>query len=163
METQGRNLLLSAAAGSGKTATLTARIIRSLTAPEQPADISRLLVVTFTRAAANELKTRISAALSAALTEQPGNRHLTRQLISLGSASICTIDSFCLSLVRANFQTLSLSPDFRLADETELAVLKRAMMDDLIEEYYDKNPTENLPLWRITSSACETTASSLLF
>ena len=138
METQGRNLLLSAAAGSGKTATLTARIIRSLTDPEHPADISRLLVVTFTRAAANELKTRISAALSAALTEQPGNRHLTRQLISLGSASICTIDSFCLSLVRANFQTLSLSPDFRLADETELAVLKRAMMDDLIEEYYDK-------------------------
>ena len=137
METQGRNLLLSAAAGSGKTATLTARIIRSLTDPEQPADISRLLVVTFTRAAANELKTRISAALSAALTEQPGNRHLTRQLISLGSASICTIDSFCLSLVRANFQTLSLSPDFRLADETELAVLKRSMMDDLIEEYYD--------------------------
>lgn len=138
METQGRNLLLSAAAGSGKTATLTARIIRSLTDTETPADISRLLVVTFTRAAANELKTRISAALSAALAEQPGNAHLTKQLISLGSASICTIDSFCLSLVRANFQSLSLSPDFRLADETELAVLRRSMMDDLIEEYYDK-------------------------
>ena len=137
METQGRNLLLSAAAGSGKTATLTARIIRSLTDSENPADISRLLVVTFTRAAANELKSRISAALSAALAEQPDNRHLTEQLISLGSASICTIDSFCLSLVRANFQDLSLSPDFRLADETELAVLRRSLMDDLIEEYYD--------------------------
>ena len=115
METQGRNLLLSAAAGSGKTATLTARIIRSLTAPEHPADISHLLVVTFTRAAANELKTRISAALSAALTEQPGNRHLTRQLISLGSASICTIDSFCLSLVRANFQEANFPASVRLA------------------------------------------------
>ena len=138
METQGRNLLLSAAAGSGKTATLTARIIRSLTADENPADISRLLVVTFTRAAAGELKTRISAALSKALAEHPGNRHLTKQLISIGSASICTIDSFCLTLVRSHFQALSLSPDFRLADETELAVLRRAVMEDLIEEYYDK-------------------------
>ena len=138
MEAQGRNLLLSAAAGSGKTATLTARIIRSLTAEENPADISRLLVVTFTRAAAGELKTRISAALSKALAEHPGNRHLTKQLISIGSASICTIDSFCLSLVRAHFQMLSLPPDFRLADETELAVLRRTLMEDLIEEYYDK-------------------------
>ena len=138
MEAQGRNLLLSAAAGSGKTATLTARIIRSLTDPENPTAISRLLVVTFTRAAAGELKSRISSALSAALSEQPGNRHLTEQLISLGSAAICTIDSFCLSLVRANFQSLSLPPDFRLADETELAVLRRGLMDDLIEEYYDK-------------------------
>lgn len=138
MEAQGRNLLLSAAAGSGKTATLTARIIRSLTDPENPTAISRLLVVTFTRAAAGELKSRISSALSAALAEQPGNRHLTEQLISLGSAAICTIDSFCLSLVRANFQSLSLPPDFRLADETELAVLRRSLMDELIEEYYDK-------------------------
>ena len=137
MEAQGRNLLLSAAAGSGKTATLTARIIRSLTDPENPTAISRLLVVTFTRAAAGELKSRISAALSAALSEQPDNRHLTEQLISLGSAAICTIDSFCLSLVRANFQSLSLPPDFRLADETELAVLRRGLMDELIEEYYD--------------------------
>ena len=133
MEAQGRNLLLSAAAGSGKTATLTARIIRSLTAEENPADISRLLVVTFTRAAAGELKTRISAALSKALAEHPGSRHLTKQLISIGSASICTIDSFCLSLVRSHFQILSLPPDFRLADETELAVLRRTLMEDLIE------------------------------
>ncbi len=138
METQGKNLLLSAAAGSGKTATLTARIIRSLTSQEAPADISRLLVVTFTRAAASELKARISSALSTALAEQPSNRHLTQQLISLGSADICTIDSFCLSLVRANFQALSLPPDFRLADETELSVLRKSLMDDLVEEYYDK-------------------------
>jgi len=138
METKGRNLLLSAAAGSGKTATLTARIIRSLTADEHPADISRLLIVTFTRAAAGELKTRISAALSQALAEHPGNRHLTQQLISIGSAPICTIDSFCLSLVRSHFQSLSLPPDFRLADETELAVLRRSVMEELIEEYYDK-------------------------
>ena len=138
METQGRNLLLSAAAGSGKTATLTARIIRSLTLENDPADISRLLIVTFTRAAASELKTRISAALSAALAEHPGNRHLTKQLISIGSADISTIDSFCLSLVRSHFQSLSLPPDFRLADETELAVMKRTIMEDLIEEYYDK-------------------------
>ncbi|MBQ7320576.1 MAG: helicase-exonuclease AddAB subunit AddA [Clostridia bacterium] len=137
METQGRNLLVSAAAGSGKTATLTARIIRSLTAEKDPADISRLLVVTFTRAAAGELKTRITAALSSALAEQPTNKHLTKQLISIGSAAICTIDSFCLSLVREHFQSLSLPPDFRLADEAELAVMRRALMDDLIEEYYD--------------------------
>lgn len=138
METSGHNLLLSAAAGSGKTATLTARIIQSLTDPEHPADISRMLIVTFTRSAAGELKSRISAALSEALAADPGNRRLTDQLIRLGSASICTIDAFCLSLVRANFQHLSLSPGFRLADETELATLRHTLMEDLIDEYYDK-------------------------
>ena len=138
MQATGHNLLLSAAAGSGKTATLTARIIRSLVDEEHPTDISRLLVVTFTRAAAGELKSRISAALSEAYAQSPENWHLSEQLLRIGSASICTIDSFCLSLVRANFQKLSLSSGFRLADETELAVLRHEIMEAQIEEYYDE-------------------------
>ena len=103
IETRGRTLLVSAAAGSGKTATLTERIIRELTDSESPADISEMLIVTFTRAAAGELRTRISAALSAALARDPGDRRLARQLIAAGNARICTIDSFYLYVVRSTF------------------------------------------------------------
>ena len=99
INTQGKTLLVSAAAGSGKTATLTERIIRSITREESPADLSRLLVVTFTRAAAADLKAKISAALADALANDPTNRHLASQIMILGSAKICTIDSFYLDLV----------------------------------------------------------------
>ena len=96
---RNKTLLVSAAAGSGKTATLTERIIRSLTDPESKADLSRMLVVTFTRAAAAELRTRISGALSAAIASGGRTAHLSRQLLALPTAKISTIDSFCLDLV----------------------------------------------------------------
>lgn len=136
IETRGRTLLVSAAAGSGKTATLTERIIRELTDRESPADISEMLIVTFTRAAAGELRTRISTALSAALARDPGDRRLARQLIAAGNARICTIDSFYLDVVRENFQRLGLPASFRLADDSELKPLRRECMQRVTERMY---------------------------
>ncbi len=138
MSTLGRTLLISAAAGSGKTATLTERIIRRLTDPEHPAELSRMLIVTFTRAAAAELKERISSALSEAIAKDPGNRHLQRQLIGLGGAHISTIDAFCREPVKANFAVLGLPASTRIADEAELRPLCEKVMGDLIDEFYLK-------------------------
>lgn len=138
MSLRGKTLLVSAAAGSGKTSVLTERIIRSLTDQENPADLSRLLVVTFTRAAAAELKGRIAEALSAALAEDPGNRRLSSQLLLLGSAQISTIDSFFQRVVRANFETLGLPATFRIADEAEMLPLCMEIMDGVIEEFYEQ-------------------------
>lgn len=137
IELKDRNILVSAAAGSGKTATLTERIIRALTDEADPADITSMLIVTFTRAAAGELRTRISRALSAALSRDPSNKHIARQLTSLGSANICTIDAYYLDLVRSNFQRLDLSARFRLADETELAYIRAEVMNAVIERRYE--------------------------
>ncbi len=138
IETRGRTLLISAAAGAGKTATLTERIIRRLTDPEKPLELSRLLIVTFTRAAAAELRDRIGAALSEAIRRDPGNRYLQRQLISLGSASISTIDAFVREPVKAHFAELGMPAKNRIADEAELAPLRERVMGDLMEAYYIK-------------------------
>lgn len=136
----GRDILVSAAAGSGKTATLTERIIRSLLKTDEngrhTADISRMLIVTFTRAAAAELRARISTALSEAIAAHPEDRYLYRQLVALGSANICTIDSFYLQPVRANFEQLGLPSAFRMADENELFPIKEQLLNQLIEQHY---------------------------
>ena len=131
-----RNILVSAAAGSGKTATLTERIIRLLTDKESPSEITSMLIVTFTRAAASELRTRISRELGKALTLDPSNSFLAKQLTSLGSADICTIDSYYLNLVRSNFQRLGIPAKFRLADETELQIMRHEIMNAIIERRY---------------------------
>ena len=141
---RGKSLLVSAAAGSGKTSVLTERIIRSLTDRENPADLSRLLVVTFTRAAAAELKGRIAAALTDALAENPGDRRLSHQLLMLGSAEISTIDSFFQRTVRNNFEQLGLPATFRIADEAEILPLCMEIMDGLIEEFYEKYTPEQI-------------------
>lgn len=140
IDVRGRTMLVSAAAGSGKTATLTERIIRELTDPEAPAEISDMLIVTFTRAAAGELRARIGAALSDALARDPENRHLSRQLIAVGGARICTIDSFYLDVVRENFQRLGLPASFRLADDSELSPLRRECMQNVIERLHISDP-----------------------
>lgn len=142
MSLRGKTLLVSAAAGSGKTSVLTERIIRSLTDKEKPADLSRLLVVTFTRAAAAELKGRIAEALSAALAEAPSNTRLSDQLLRLGSAQISTIDSFFQRTVRANFEQLGLPATFRIADEAEILPLCMETVDALIEEFYARYGTQ---------------------
>ena len=116
INTQSKTLLVSAAAGSGKTTTLIERILRSITRKENPLMLNRLLVVTFTKAAASELRLRISAALSNAIAERGGDETLAKQITLLPSAKISTIDSFCLELVRSNFSALGLSPSFRMAD-----------------------------------------------
>lgn len=142
MSARGRSLLISAAAGSGKTATLTERIIRRLTDQVHPIDLSRLLIVTFTRAAASELKERISEALSKAIAQEPGNRHLQKQLLGLGSAHISTIDAFCREPVKEHFGTLGLPASLRIADEAELAPLRESILGELIEKFYLRNAPE---------------------
>ena len=125
------SVLVSAAAGSGKTAVLTQRVINRLTDADNPTSVDRLLIVTFTRAAAQEMKQRISDALSDMLKNDPTNTNLINQQILLPTAKICTIDSFCSDLVRENFQALSLSPDFRIGDEGELQLLSKQAMDKI--------------------------------
>ena len=141
MSIGGKTLLVSAAAGSGKTSVLTERIIRNLTNTEHPADLSRMLIVTFTRAAAAELKGRIAKALTEAMARDPENAHLSRQLFLLGSAQISTIDAFFQKAVRANFEKLSLPASFRTADTSEILPIATEEMESLLEEYYDRYAT----------------------
>lgn len=137
--TRDKSLLVCAAAGSGKTATLTERIIESLTDKTNPVDIDRMLVVTFTRAAAAELKQRISSALSGALAKDPSNKRLSEQMVKMPSAAICTIDSFYLDIVRSNFDKLELSPSFTTAEESELHLLSLSVMEDVIDDFYESH------------------------
>ena len=133
------SVLVSAAAGSGKTAVLTQRVINRLTDKNNPTSVDRLLIVTFTRAAAQEMKQRISDALSDLLKKDPNNSNLINQQILLPTAKICTIDSFCSDLVKENFQALSLSPDFRIGDEGELQLLSKQAMDMTMEQMYEQD------------------------
>ncbi|HOM44107.1 MAG TPA: UvrD-helicase domain-containing protein, partial [Bacillota bacterium] len=149
--TEGRcNLLVSAAAGAGKTAVLVERIIRKITHAENPVDIDRLLVVTFTNAAAAEMRERIGAALSRVLEESEGDgnlkvkKNLQRQLTLLGKSNITTIHSFCLDVIRNNFHTIDLDPAFRIADDTEALLLQLEALEELIESKYEpENCTED--------------------
>ena len=143
IETRGKTVLVSAAAGSGKTATLTERIVRKLTDVNNPASISRMLIVTFTRLSAADLKRKISAAISDELAKNPTSQYLSKQLVLLESAHICTIDSFYLDIVRSNFQRLSLPSNFRLADEGEMALLRKSVMDEIIERHYDASADDD--------------------
>ena len=130
-----RTLLVSAAAGSGKTYTLTQRIIKAII--EDGQDISRLLIVTFTKAAAGELKAKISKAIGEAISEHPDNIHLQDQLIKIGSAHISTIDSFFTEPVRSNFEKLGLPASMRLADEAELDPLRESIMQATLDRFFD--------------------------
>lgn len=131
---KNKRILVSAAAGSGKTATLIERIIRSLTDTECPMSLDRMLVVTFTKAAASELRLRIMSALDAAIASDPLSRHLRRQLLLLESAQICTIDSFCLGVLKNEFQSTGSDASFRMGDENELEFIKKKAMDDAVEQ-----------------------------
>lgn len=136
------NLLVAAAAGSGKTAVLVERIIRKITDSENPIDIDKLLIVTFTNAAATEMRERIAEAISRALESNPGSKVLQRQLTLLNKASITTMHSFCLEVIRNNFQHIELDPNFRIANDTETLLLKMEALDELFEDIYD-NEQEN--------------------
>ena len=131
-----RNILVSAAAGSGKTAVLVERILSKITDKEHPVDIDRLLIMTFTRAAAGEMKERISAAIEKALCEDPDNEHLQRQTTLLHTAQITTIDGFCAYIIRNYFHLIGLDPGYRTADEGELKLLRGDVVKALLEEYY---------------------------
>jgi len=145
---KGCNLLVAAAAGAGKTAVLVERIIGKITRGEKPVDIDRLLVVTFTNAAAAEMRERIGTGLAKVLDEssreeKSDTRNLQRQLALLGKASITTIHSFCLDVIRNNFHTLDLDPSFRIADDTEALLLRMEALEELFESKYEpENCTE---------------------
>ena len=135
IRTNGCNILVAAAAGSGKTAVLVERIIRKITA-EDGTDVDRMVVVTFTKSAAAEMKQRIREALDAMLQENPGNERLIRQMTLIHNAPITTIDSFCLNIVRNYFTDIELDPGFRIADEGEMKLLENDIMEEMLEEYY---------------------------
>ena len=134
---RGCNLLVAAAAGAGKTAVLVERIIRKITDPENPVDIDRLLVVTFTNAAATEMRERIGDALAEALEKDPSSANLQKQMALLDRASIMTLHSFCLEVVKSHFHALDLDPLFRIADETESALMRLEALDRLFESKYE--------------------------
>lgn len=136
IDLRNRNILVSAAAGSGKTAVLVERIIQMLTDSEHPVDVDRLLIVTFTEAAAAEMKERIREAIEKSLEEHPENVHLQRQATLIHSAQITTIHSFCLSVIRDHFHVLDIDPGFRIAEEGELKLLKQDVLDELLEACY---------------------------
>ena len=138
IESRGKNLLVSAAAGSGKTAVLVERIIQRITRKEDPVDIDRMLVVTFTKAAAREMKEKIRDAIDRRLSEEPENPHLLRQLTLLGEAKIQTIDSFCLSVIREHFHTIDLDPDFRTGDEGEMELLRQEVLEQLLDDCFEE-------------------------
>ena len=132
-----QNLLLSAAAGSGKTAVLVERIIRRLLDDSEGVDINRLLVVTFTKAAAAEMRERIGKALAAARETGAKRRHIERQLALINSASISTLHSFCQSVIKQYFYRLELDPSFRLGSEAEMAMLKADTLEEVFERLYE--------------------------
>ncbi len=139
IETGNRNLLVSAAAGSGKTAVLVERILRLISEGSDPADIDRLLVMTFTNAAAAEMRERIALAIERRLQENPEDEHLQVQAVLVAHAQITTIDSFCLNLIRDHFNLLDIDPSFRIGDPGELTLLKADVMERMLEEYYGKD------------------------
>ncbi len=144
IDLRNRNILVSAAAGSGKTAVLTERIVARLKDKADPVDIDRLLIVTFTNAAAAEMRERIRNKIMECLEEEPENEHLQKQVTLIHNAQITTIDSFCLFLIRNNFNDIGLDPGFRIADEGELRLLKQDVLEQLLEEKFAQGEEEFL-------------------
>ena len=140
----GRNILVAAAAGSGKTAVLVERIINKII--NDKVDIDKILIVTFTNAAASEMRQRILEAIYKKLDENPDNKHLQRQVTLLAKSNICTIHSFCLDIIRNNFYEIEVSPNFRIADTAELELLKQEVIEDIFEDKYMENEESFLKL-----------------
>ncbi len=141
---KGSNILVAAAAGSGKTAVLVERIINKII--KDHIDIDKILVVTFTNAAASEMRERILDAIYKKLDKEPNNEELQRQIFLLNKSSICTIHSFCLDVIHNNFFELDIPSNFRIADTTEIELLKQEVLEDLFEEKYNNNDSDFLKL-----------------
>ena len=140
IQSKGSNILVAAAAGSGKTAVLVERIIQKII--NEKIDIDKLLVVTFTNAAASEMRERVLEAIYKKIEETPDNLHLQKQTILINKCNISTIHSFCLEVIKNNFYELDISHNFRIGDTTEIELMKQEVLEDLFEELYlseDKN------------------------
>lgn len=149
IDARGGTLLVSAAAGSGKTAVLIERIVGRITDPADPVDVNELLVVTFTRAAAAEMKQRLSVGLGHAIAEDPQNLRLCRQQMLLPTADITTVDGFCQKIVREHACSLGLPVDFKVADDAQVAVMKYDALDEAMENAYNTAD----PAFRILSDS----------
>lgn len=139
INSRGGTVLVSAAAGSGKTAVLVQRVIERILDKDNPTDADKLLVVTFSNAAAGEMRERITSSLMKMSDENPSDMRLKRQILLMDKAHISTVHSFCLELIRDNFHTLGISPDFRIADENELKIMTRECLSDCVEYFYDND------------------------
>ena len=144
---KGENILVAAAAGSGKTAVLVERIINKII--NEKIDIDKILVVTFTKSAASEMRARILDAIYENIEKNPEDMHLQKQITLLSKANICTIDSFCLDVVKNNFFEIGISPNLKIADNTEIEILKQETLEDLFEEKYETGNEEFLELINI--------------
>lgn len=133
---RGGTILVSAAAGSGKTAVLVERVTQRIIDRENPCNVDKILMVTFTRAAAAEMRERISETLTSLLEQNPNDSHIRRQLMLLPQAKICTIDSFCNDLVRENFHRLGISPDYKISENSEQEILQGEAVNEVLEELY---------------------------
>ena len=142
IDSRNRNLLVSAAAGSGKTAVLVERIIQMISEGDRPLDIDQLLVMTFTNAAAAEMRERIGAAVEQKLKERPEDEHLWLQAALIPQAQITTIDSFCLNIIRSHYNSLDIDPAFRMGEEGELSLLRGDCMGEMLENCYDEADAE---------------------
>ena len=147
---KGANILVAAAAGSGKTAVLVERIINKIISEE--VDIDKLLVVTFTNAAASEMRERILNAIYKKIEEEPNNLRLQKQITLLNKSYICTIHSFCLDVIRNNFYEIDVSPNFRIGDTAEIELLKEEVLEELFEDLYLKEDEGFLKLLEIYTS-----------
>ncbi|NRD78384.1 helicase-exonuclease AddAB subunit AddA [Bacillus sp. BRMEA1] len=137
-----KDILVAAAAGSGKTAVLVERIIQKIISEEAPINVDELLVVTFTSASAAEMRHRIGEALEKAINANPSSRHLRKQLSLLNKASISTLHSFCMDVIRKYYYLIDVDPDFRIADDTEAQLIRDEVMDELFEDEYGKKDNE---------------------
>lgn len=144
IDLRNRNILVSAAAGSGKTAVLVERIINMISEKTSSCNIDELLVVTFTKAAASEMRERIGDAIAAKLVQNPEDTNLQRQQSLLHNAQIMTIDSFCLTVIRNYFHYIDLDPSFRIADDAELTLLKSDVISEILEEEYEEGKEDFL-------------------
>ncbi len=141
---KGQNILVAAAAGSGKTAVLVERIIRKIL--NDKIDIDKILVVTFTKAAASEMRERILKAIYKEIEIEPNNEHLQKQITLISKASICTIDSFCLDVVKNNFFEIGISPNLKIAENTEIEILKQEILEEIFESKYENQDEDFLEL-----------------
>lgn len=141
IDLKNKNILVSAAAGSGKTAVLVERIINKII--NENLDLEKLVVVTFTRAAATNMKEKIRKRLEDLIKKDRGNKKYFNQMMKLPSALICTIDSFCLHLIRTNIEEVGIDPSFKIADNTEIKLLRKDVFNEVIEEYYEDEKNEN--------------------
>ena len=144
VDARDENILIAAAAGAGKTGTLTRRVVKLL--EENSCDVDELLIMTFTKAAAQEMRTRIQNALTKRLESEldaVNQARLEKQIILLSGAQISTFDSFCQSVIRRNFSRIDLDPKFRTADDNELTILKREVIEEIFEENYPSEAFKN--------------------